>query len=790
MPTFDETALRRSRIAIAAILLALTASTQSLAKVKDNCRRISIEGAAGVSTNVATWSIYDNAVPPASLVRSCPIEPLPGETNLEYIRRLGHQWGSSPSCPLFTDLTEVSSRCLLDDGGTKSCRIKTKISPKTDGSKKRYVEFCCYADTDCGAKLVDPIPITVVVDRVGAPESCPADNCVDGCSDCTVDVDPIAMRQLPTGPGAACRDAVAKAVNSYTAGTTAALTACHAAVAAGAISSATDCNSVTADPATNAAVSALAPVVDDATGLCATTRTPAQMGYRSCPAPCNAISIDAGDWSDVADCLRCQAQQASIATAVTIYGPTGGSPTVSTPAAVCQAAVGDAVSEVASVRARETAKCQKLIDAGGVLPDGVASCKGNDSKQRIQSQQDAAAGALETACPPAVVAALDLCGGADDSGAVAGCVGQATEELNNTASTAATPPGQNCLQVFCEPIARTGQNTCFDTAGAIVSCSGSGHDGESQSGAARSYIDNGDGTITDEVTGLMWEKFSDNGSIHDRDTTYTWANGISSKIFDLNYDGGFAGYEDWRMPTIRELKTLTDYGKPTPSIDDVFTAGCVPGCDGTTCSCSPPTNVSLAYWSSTDAGLSGANPTAYSLPFDGGVNRDFRTNSLFVRAVRGGTGTGPTYTDNGDGTITDNVTGLMWEKLSDDGTIHDKDNVYSWMTTSPPTLGSSTKIANLNSTSFAGHTDWRLPNVKEMQTLDIFGAVVPVPYGVFDANCSPGCDVLTCSCTRENDNYWSSTSSQASPTQAWYVGIGSHKFSKSNGFYVRAVRGG
>jgi hypothetical protein len=66
----------------------------------------------------------------------------------------------------------------------------------------------------------------------------------------------------------------------------------------------------------------------------------------------------------------------------------------------------------------------------------------------------------------------------------------------------------------------TGQTTCWDSAGTVIPCAGTGHDGEIQAGATLAYTDNGDGTITDDNTGLMWEKLSDDGSINDKDTTY------------------------------------------------------------------------------------------------------------------------------------------------------------------------------------------------------------------------------------------------------------------------------
>ena len=64
-------------------------------------------------------------------------------------------------------------------------------------------------------------------------------------------------------------------------------------------------------------------------------------------------------------------------------------------------------------------------------------------------------------------------------------------------------------------------------------------------------MDNGDGTITDTKTGLMWEKLSDDGSIHDKDTAYTWANAFAVKVATLNGGGGFAGHTDWRVPNVQ-----------------------------------------------------------------------------------------------------------------------------------------------------------------------------------------------------------------------------------------------
>ena len=79
---------------------------------------------------------------------------------------------------------------------------------------------------------------------------------------------------------------------------------------------------------------------------------------------------------------------------------------------------------------------------------------------------------------------------------------------------------------------------------------------------------------------------------------------------------------------------------------------------------------------------------------------------------------GRRYTDNGDGTVTDTLSGLTWEQKTDDGSIHDKDNLYSWSASVGGFLDgtvTSVFLAQLNTPpGFAGHTDWRLPTQTEL----------------------------------------------------------------------------
>jgi len=158
-----------------------------------------------------------------------------------------------------------------------------------------------------------------------------------------------------------------------------------------------------------------------------------------------------------------------------------------------------------------------------------------------------------------------------------------------------------------------------------------GDDGAIRAGVALSYTD-GDGTITDNNTGLMWEKKSDDGTIHDKDTTHTWDNAFAVHIAGLNTVPCFAGYCDWRLPNVKELQSIIDYENNLPAVDPAFNTGCAPACTVTICSCTRGS----PHWSSTSYDF---NPiSAWSVGFhDGNVLADLKGNGdSVVRAVRGG----------------------------------------------------------------------------------------------------------------------------------------------------------
>lgn len=166
------------------------------------------------------------------------------------------------------------------------------------------------------------------------------------------------------------------------------------------------------------------------------------------------------------------------------------------------------------------------------------------------------------------------------------------------------------------------------------------------------------------------------------------------------------------------------------------------------------------------------------------------------------------FTDNGDGTISDALTGLMWEKKGHYDAVavvcpnavacpdpHDADNLYTYSfdnPTGPPGTAFTVLLTQLNAGGgFASHTDWRLPTREELQDLvDYADTTSPTVVGVFDTGCSSSCDGIACSCTSP-DRTWTNDLVPSIVGNAWVVEFGDGTISndtRDTDYNARAVR--
>jgi len=189
--------------------------------------------------------------------------------------------------------------------------------------------------------------------------------------------------------------------------------------------------------------------------------------------------------------------------------------------------------------------------------------------------------------------------------------------------------------------------------------------------------------VRDNVTGLTWELKTDDATIHDKDNEYPLVESQEVFINTLNADA-FGGFADWRLPTLKELSYLLDRGRSHPSVDtDYFLY------------------THLYYWSSTAAAPGSVQPGSYYVQFDDGYEYNYSKDGGGAMAVRGDSSASDNLLeDNGDGTIIDNQTRLTWQQSF-------PSEVMNW----------EESLAYCENLELAGSTDWRLPNVYELQSI-------------------------------------------------------------------------
>jgi len=119
------------------------------------------------------------------------------------------------------------------------------------------------------------------------------------------------------------------------------------------------------------------------------------------------------------------------------------------------------------------------------------------------------------------------------------------------------------------PIWKTGQTKCYDTLGTEISCTGTGQDSDIQAGVAwpeQRFMDYGDGTVIDSLTGLMWTKDANapgSAGCNPEDTK-TWQEALDY-VACLN-SNNYLGYTEWRLPNRKELHSLTDFTQYNPAL--------------------------------------------------------------------------------------------------------------------------------------------------------------------------------------------------------------------------------
>ena len=357
---------------------------------------------------------------------------------------------------------------------------------------------------------------------------------------------------------------------------------------------------------------------------------------------------------------------------------------------------------------------------------------------------------------------------------------------NPNGQTAIVPNGLTYVELPCScPVPDSGQTKCYDNNGNEISCPKPGEPFYGQAGnytineMSFTKMDNNGNDLTedaenwvmvrDNVTGLIWEVKQAKDDVanfenpSDADNQYTWYD--TNPANNLGYTGYYndgkntqvfieqlnqkqlGGFNDWRMPSPKELASIANLAKIDPAIDvDLF-----------------PGAMSAFYWSSTSnasytGGAWGVN-FLNSLDYNGA-----KDSSYYVRAVRGGQcWSFDNWVINGDRTITDIASGLMWE-------LEAKNTEQTW----------KNAMDYCEKSSFSTYTDWRLPEQKEIRSIVDFLRYNPA------SNIDYFHDTMSAF-------YWSSTSGADDTGNAWGVLFnygGDNRNAKVSSYIVRAVRGG
>ncbi len=271
------------------------------------------------------------------------------------------------------------------------------------------------------------------------------------------------------------------------------------------------------------------------------------------------------------------------------------------------------------------------------------------------------------------------------------------------------------------PLPKTGQTTSYTN----------NDDGDYQKGATRSYSrDDAKEIVTDNVTGLMWQDDEAAQSADSNGDDGGWQGAVDyCEALELGT------FTDWRLPTIKELFYIVDKGAVDSAIDAEFKYV-----------------INRQYWSSTIYDYWPSN--RWYITFDhGDISPGQNGMERYIRCVRLTSTESNLVRDNTLEVVHDTTTGLVWQ---DDFSHKSVD--FTWQEA----------INHCEDMTFAGDSNWRLPNINELYSIiDISESEPAISDTFIHVN---------------NAYYWSSTTAKETDTSAWFGDF----HSASNGYMAKS----
>lgn len=258
---------------------------------------------------------------------------------------------------------------------------------------------------------------------------------------------------------------------------------------------------------------------------------------------------------------------------------------------------------------------------------------------------------------------------------------------------------------------------------------------------APELIDNLDGTITDKITGLMWQKVDGGEMTHSSALQYADSLTLGS-------------FTDWRLPIAFEIYSIQNLQVNNPALNTTYF-----------------TKSNAEYWWTSDLQVND-NSRVWVSNAGGGIGNHLKSETISaggtkryharaVRNIKENISLQKRFEVIDDDVVVDSLTGLMWQrKISN--------NPMTW----------ENALAFSEQLSLGNYNDWRLPNIKELHSIHMVKEFMPC----LDRIAFPLADIR---------KLWSSTTQNNQTTRAWYFdtnfGITTQE-AKSTALYVLCVR--